>query len=319
MTRRGWVLFLAMGVIWGVPYAMIRVAVRDLDPVVVAGGRTAIGALLLLPIALSGRSLGPVLRRWPWLLAYTLVEISGPWLLLGHAETRLNSSTVGLLVAAAPLVSIVVVTAAGFEPFDARRLVGLLIGLGGVVALVGLDLDLSDLGALAAVGVTAVGYAVGPIIVNRKLADLPPMGVVTASLLAAALMYAPFMAWRWPARVTAPAAWSVLGLAVLCTATAFLLFFALIGEVGPARATVITYLNPAVALAIGVTMLGEPITAGMSLGYPLVVLGSILGTLRSPAAPLVRIRTPFRGTKRVRIPTKGAPGGEPEVVDDRAG
>ncbi len=281
MTRRGWALFLALGVIWGVPYAMIRIAVRDFDPVVVAGGRTAIGALLLLPIALYGKSLGPALRRWPWLVAYTLVEITGPWLLLGHAETKLNSSTVGLLVAAVPLVAVVVVTALGHEAFDSRRVVGLLVGLGGVLALVGLDIDLSDFGALAAVAITAVGYAVGPIIINRKLADLPPMGVVTGSLLLAAVLYAPFVAWRWPERITAPAGWSVLGLAVLCTAVAFLVFFALIGEVGPARATVITYINPAVALVIGVSLLGEPLTAGMAIGFPLVILGSILGTAKA--------------------------------------
>ncbi|MCM6778611.1 DMT family transporter [Nocardia sp. CDC159] len=283
MTQRGWVLFLVLGVIWGVPYAMIRVAVRDFDPVVVAGGRTAIGALLLLPIALYGRSLGPVLRRWPWLVVYTLVEITGPWLLLGHAETKLNSSTVGLLVAAVPLVAVVLIMALGHETFDSRRLVGLLIGLAGVVALVGLDVDLSDFGAVAAVAVTAMGYAVGPIIINRKLADLPPMGVVTGSLILAAVIYAPFALWRWPERITAAASWSVLGLAVICTALAFLVFFALIGEVGPARATVITYINPAVALAIGVSLLDEPLTAGMAIGFPLVIAGSILGTAKARA------------------------------------
>ncbi|MBF6327022.1 DMT family transporter [Nocardia transvalensis] len=281
MTRRGWALFVSLGVIWGVPYAMIRIAVRDFDPVVVAGGRVGIAALLLLPIALYTKSLGPVLRRWPWLLAYTLVEISGPWFLLAHAETTLNSSTVGLLVATVPLVAMVLLAVLGHDAFDRRRVVGLLIGLGGVVGMVGLDIDLSDYGALAAVGCTAVGYAIGPIIVNRRLADLPPMGVVTASLLVATAGYAPFVAWRWPERITAAAGWSVLGLAVLCTAVAFLVFFALIGEVGPARTTVITYLNPAVALLIGVALLDEPLTAGMAIGFPLVILGSVLATART--------------------------------------
>ncbi|ATL70087.1 DMT family transporter [Nocardia terpenica] len=284
MTRRGWVLFLAMGVIWGVPYAMIRIAVRDFDPVVVAFGRTAIGSLLLLPVALFTGALLPVLRRWWWLLAYTLVEISGPWLLLGHAETRLNSSTTGLLLAAVPLVALVLVAALGHDRFDARRVLGLVVGLIGVGTLVGLDIDLSDLGALGAVGLTVIGYATGPIIINRKLADLPSMGVVTGSLVFATIIYAPFAAWRWPERFTAPASWSVLGLAVICTATAFLVFFALIGEVGPARATVITYINPVVALLIGVSLLGEPLTIGMAIGFPLVIAGSIVGTVRARAA-----------------------------------
>ncbi|MBU3065249.1 DMT family transporter [Nocardia sp. NEAU-G5] len=285
MTRRGWVLFLAMGVIWGVPYAMIRIAVRDFDPVVVAFGRTALGALLLLPVALYTKALGPVLRRWGWLLAYTLVEITGPWLLIGSAETKLTSSTVGLLIAAVPLIAVVIVAVLGHDRIDARRIVGLIVGFGGVATLVGLGLDFSDMGAFAAIGVTAIGYAVGPVIINRKLADLPSMGVVAASLALAALIYAPFAAWRWPVRFTASASWSVVGLAVICTAAAFLVFFALIAEVGPARATVITYINPAVALLIGVALLGEPLTVGMAIGFPLVIIGSILGTARAKRQP----------------------------------
>ncbi|MGK8511207.1 DMT family transporter [Nocardia asiatica] len=281
MTRRGWSLFLAMGLIWGVPYAMIRIAVEDLDPMVVAFGRTLIGGLLLLPIALYRDVLAPVLRRWRPLLLYTLVEITGPWFLIGYAETTLNSSTVGLLIAAVPLIAVVIVTVLGHDRFDARRVIGLLVGFAGVTALVGLDVDLGNPAAIAAIGLTTIGYAVGPIVIDRALADLPPLGVVTGSLLLAAAIYAPFAGWLWPARITADAAWSVLGLAVLCTAAAFLLFFALIAEVGPARATVITYVNPAVAILLGVTALDEPLTAGMAIGFPLVILGSVLGTARS--------------------------------------
>jgi drug/metabolite transporter (DMT)-like permease len=127
----------------------------------------------------------------------------------------------------------------------------------------------------------AVGYALGPIIINRKLADLPTMGVITASLIVAAALYAPFSIWLWPARITAPAAWSIVGLAVVCTAVAFLVFFALIAEAGPARATVITYINPAVAITLGVLLLNEPFTAGMAIGFPLVILGSVLATARA--------------------------------------
>ncbi|MGW4774097.1 DMT family transporter [Nocardia sp. NPDC004278] len=284
MTRRGWVLFLAMGVIWGVPYAMIRIAVEDFDPIAVAFGRTFLGALILLPIALYTKALAPVFRRWRPLLLYTLVEITGPWLLIGFAETTLNSSTVGLLIAAVPLIAVVIVTKLGHDRFDARRTVGLIVGFAGVAALVGFDIDLTQPAAIGAIGLTTIGYAVGPIIINRALADLPPLGVVTGSLILAAVIYAPFAAWRWPAHFTADASWSVLGLAVICTAAAFLVFFALISEVGPARATVITYINPAVAILLGVTLLDEPLTIGMGIGFPLVILGSILGTARARAA-----------------------------------
>ncbi|MEU6831879.1 DMT family transporter [Nocardia beijingensis] len=304
MTRRGWALFLAMGVIWGVPYAMIRVAVVDLDPIVVAFGRTLIGGSLLLPVALYAGALAPVLRRWRPLLLYTLVEITGPWLLIGYAETTLHSSTVGLLIAAVPLIAVVIVTVLGHDRFDARRVAGLLVGFAGVAALVGLDVDLGNPAAIAAIGLTTVGYAVGPIVINRALADLPPLGVVTASLLLAAVIYAPFAGWLRPSHLTADAAWSVLGLAVVCTAVAFLFFFALIAEVGPARATVITYINPAVAILLGVTALDEPLTAGMAIGFPLVILGSVLGTARGRGEARTDLAAPATPEAAVPLPER---------------
>lgn len=288
MTRRGWVLFGALSVIWGVPYLLIKVAVRDLDPVVVAFGRTLLGALLLLPVALRRRDLAPVLRRWRWLLLYTVVEIVGPWWLLGHAETRLNSSTAGLLIAIVPLIAAVLTAAVNRHRPDAerlsgRRIVGLGLGLAGVVTLVGFDVHLDDLPSVGAAVLTAIGYAAGPLLISRKLADLPPMGVIAASLALAALLFSPFAVLLRPARVSAEAGWSVVGLAVLCTATAFVVFFALIAEVGPARATVITYVNPAVAILLGVAVLEEPFTIGTALGFALVILGSVLATSRGSA------------------------------------
>lgn len=280
MTRRGWVLFGALSVIWGIPYLLIKIAVTDVDPLIVALGRTLIASVLLLPIALYQRALLPTLRRWKVLLVYTVVEISGPWLLLGHAETTLNSSTAGLLLAVVPMIAAVILTVTGHDRFDARRILGLVIGFAGVGCLVGFDIRFGDLAAVGAVMLVAVGYAIGPIIINRRLADLPPMGVVTASLIIATVLYAPFSVWFWPERVTAAAAWSIVGLAVICTAVAFLVFFALIAEAGPARATVITYINPAVAITLGVVLLNEPFTLGMAIGFPLVILGSILATAR---------------------------------------
>lgn len=281
MTRKGWTLFIALSLIWGVPYLMIKVAVADIDPLVVVFGRTSIGSLLLLPIALHRKALRPVFRRWRWLVVYTLVEISIPWLLLGHAETVLTSSTAGLLLAVVPLFAAVLLTILGHDRLDTRRLAGLLIGLGGVAALVGLDIHFNDLLAVLAMVGTAVGYAIGPIIINRKLADLPPMGVVTGSLLLATVGYLPFVPFLWPTHVSAASVWSVAGLAVICTALAFLVFFALIAEAGPARATVITYVNPAVAIVLGVLVLREPFTIGTAIGFPLVILGSILATART--------------------------------------
>ena len=281
MTQRGWVLFLALGLLWGMPYLLIRIAVSAIDPLVVAGARTLIGALLLLPLALQRNALAAGFSQWKWMLAYTIIEINVPWLLLGHAETRLNSSTAGLLIAVVPLFAAVIVTRLGHERLEPRRLLGLGIGFAGVALLVGIDIQFSDLPAVAATMVVALCYAIGPIIINRKLADVPAAGVVTASLILATLIYAPFVPFLWPEHVPASAAWSVVGLGTLCTAAAFMVFFALIAEVGPARATVITYVNPAVAIVLGALVLSEPLTLGMAIGFPLVIAGSVLGTWRS--------------------------------------
>ena len=280
MTRRGWVLFGALSLIWGIPYLLIKIAVADVDPLIVAFGRTLVAAVLLLPIALYQRALIPVFRRWKLLLVYTVVEISGPWLLLGHAELTLNSSTAGLLLAVVPMIAAIILTATGHDRFDSRRVLGLVIGFAGVGCLVGFDIQFGDLMAVGAVMLVAIGYAIGPIIINRRLSDLPPMGVITVSLIMATVLYAPFSVWLWPERITAPAAWSIVGLAVICTAAAFLVFFALIAEAGPARATVITYINPAVAITLGVLLLNEPFTIGMAIGFPLVIIGSILATAK---------------------------------------
>lgn len=309
MSRRGWLLFAAMGVIWGVPYLMIKVAVTVLTPASLVFWRTTIAAVLLVPLAASRGQLRVLLPRWRPLLAYTVAELGVPWLLLSSAEQRLSSSLTGLLVAAVPLVGALLGWLGGrrggesgeraTERLGVRRLIGLLVGLAGVACLVGLDLGRGDVPALVEMCLVTIGYAVGPYVLVRYLSDAPGLGVVAASLALTALAYLPFgiaqLPGRWPSpRVTG----SVLVLALLCTTVAFLLFFALIDEVGPVRATVITYVNPAVAVALGVLLLGEPLTAGIGIGFALVLVGSILATRRSAGdAGGVALRTSNRSRR----------------------
>jgi drug/metabolite transporter (DMT)-like permease len=273
-----------MCVIWGVPYLMIRVAVRELAPVTLVFLRTTLGALLLVPFAAARGELRPLLRHWRPLLAYTAAEVAIPWVLLARAEQRLSSSLTGLLIAAVPLVGAVVVGLTGArEQQGGRRWAGLLVGLVGVGALLGLDIGQVDAVAIVEIACVAVGYALGPIILSRSLGDAPALGVVAGSLVVAAVAYAPFAAFRWPDSMpSAHVVESVVGLSVLCTALAFLLFFALIAEVGPVRATVITYVNPAVAALLGVTILSEQLTAGMLVGFALILAGCVLATGRGP-------------------------------------
>jgi drug/metabolite transporter (DMT)-like permease len=288
-------LFGCLCVIWGIPYLLIRVAVKELSPAFLVFARTAGGALLLLPLAARRGQLRVLLPRWRPLLLFTVVEIAVPWLLLSRAEERLTSSLTGLMIAAVPLVAAAVTAATGsaHRP-EGRSWGGLLVGILGVGALVGLDFGRVGLVPLLEICVVVLGYTTGPMVLSRSLSDLPALGVIAASLTTAALVYAPFAAFEIPRRVRLDVALSVVGLAVVCTALAFLIFFALIAEVGPVRATVITYVNPAVAAILGVAALGERFTVGMGIGFALVLAGSVLATgqrrgARADAAPLVEV------------------------------
>jgi drug/metabolite transporter (DMT)-like permease len=282
VSRRGWLLFAAMCLVWGVPYLLIRVAVRDISPAGVVFLRTAIAALLLLPIVVRRAQLRPLLARWKPLLLYTLIEVTAPWWLLAKAEERISSALAGLLIAAVPLMSVVLVRLIGHDdPIDRARLIGLFVGLAGVGALVGLELGDVHALSVGAVLLTAFGYAAGPLVLTRRLVDLPAVGVVMVSLVVTAIVWSVPAALDPPEHVGAKAVASVLALAVVCTAAAFLVFLALIAEVGPTRATVFTYVNPAVAILLGVVFLDERFTLGMSIGFPLVLAGSFLATRRT--------------------------------------
>lgn len=286
MSRRGQVLFLAMCVIWGIPYLLIKVAVRDLSAPQLVFARTAPAALLLLPVAIRRGYLRPLLAQWRVVVVYTAVEVAGPWFLLSSAEKRLSSSVSALLIATVPLIGAGLALAIGHEDrLDRRRLAGLLLGLAGVAALVGVDLHGTNLVAVAEATLTAVGYATGPLIISRRFADLPGLGPVAASFALTALAYAGIALRNPPAHLPAEVVGSVAVLALVCTALAFLVFFALIREVGPARATVITYVNPAVAVALGVILLGERLSLGVAIGFPMILAGSLLATGASRRRP----------------------------------
>jgi drug/metabolite transporter (DMT)-like permease len=287
VTRRGLVLFGLMSVIWGIPYFFIRIAVEEITPATLVFGRTAIAAAILLPIALLRIDLRLVLRRWRWVVAFAAVEIAGPWVLLGSAEQHISSSLAGLLVAGVPLVGSAIALGTGsVDRLGRTALLGMLVGLVGVVAIVGGDFVASDATALLSVGVVVVGYAIGPAILSRRLAGLPSVGVMALSLTLCALVYAPIAAVQWPSVMPSTNTLaSVATLAIVCTAAAFLLFAALIAEIGPVRATVITYVNPAVAAVLGVLVLQETFTVGMAIGFALVILGSTLATRPARTAP----------------------------------
>jgi drug/metabolite transporter (DMT)-like permease len=282
VSRRGLVLFIAMSVIWGIPYLLIKVADEGVSVPVLVFARTGVAAALLLPLALRRRQVRVLLPHWRWLAVFAVVEIIGPWFLLSNAERRLSSSLSGLLVATVPIIGAVLAKLTGDrERLTVIRWAGLLVGLGGVALLAGRAAS-GSAWPVVEVLLTATGYAIGPLIASRKLGELPGLGLTAVCLAAAAVVYAPAAMLTLPhalppARVIA----SLAVLAVVCTALAFLLFFMLIAEVGPARATVITYLNPAVAVALGAGVLGERITPVIVVSFVLILGGSVLATRRA--------------------------------------
>jgi drug/metabolite transporter (DMT)-like permease len=280
------VLFALMSVIWGIPYLFIRIAVAEVSPAFLVLARTAIAAAILLPIALVRVDLRPIIARWRWLAAFAAIEIAIPWILLGSAEQKVSSSLAALLIAAVPLVGVVIALLTGrSERLGPTGMLGLLVGLVGVAAIAGGDFGTTDPIALVQLAIVAVCYAAGPVILVRRLDGLSSVGVMALSLTLTFLVYVPIGLLQWPAAVPSSAViGSIVTLGVLCTAIAFLLFAALIDAVGPVRATVITYVNPAVAAVAGVVVLNETLTPAMIVGFGLVTIGSVLATRRPGAS-----------------------------------
>ena len=286
MTRRGWLQFAAKGVIWGIPYLLNKVADGGVSVPVLVCTRVALGSLLLLPAAVRGGYLGALKGHVRWLAAFTAFEIVGPFALLSSAEKRLPSSTSGLLIAAVPIFSaLLAIATRGSDRSTWGRWAGRGIGLGGGAVRAGPGAGHGDAWPVTEVLLTALGYAIGPLIASRKLADLPPVAVNTVCLGAAAVVYAPLAALTWPRSVpSVQVLLALAGLGVICTGAAFLVFFRLIAEVGPARATVITYVNPAVAVTLGVIILGERLTPAIGAAFVLILGGSVLATRPGSAA-----------------------------------
>jgi drug/metabolite transporter (DMT)-like permease len=298
MPRRAMALFALMSVVWGIPYLMIKVAVKHLTPADVVECRTLLGALILLPLALRQGRVRDLARVWKPLAVYCVCELAVPWFLLSNAERRIPSSLSGLLVATVPLIATIGAYLTGNrEVLERRRVGGLLIGLAGVGVLLGLDVHGAELGSVAQVLVVAVGYAVGPLIADRYLADQSSLALSAVSLAVVAVAYLPVSLVQLPARVPpATVISAVVVLGAVCTALAFVAFFELIREVNPTRATLITYFNPFIAVILGVAVLGESFQPSTAAGFVLILLGSWLasGRVRSGAAVVAVVAEDLR-------------------------
>jgi drug/metabolite transporter (DMT)-like permease len=283
MSTRAWLIFAALSALWGIPYLFIKVAVDGgMTPGMLAWGRVVLGALVLSPWALRAGTLCALRSHWRWLLAYAVAEIAIPFPLIAVGEQHVPSSLAAIIIAAVPLI--IALLALRFdraERVTGRRMVGLVIGMFGVVALVGIDVAgrLSTLVGAAAILLAAVGYSAGPMILKKHLYDLDPRAAMGGSLAIAALVLTPVALLDFPSRMPSAAALggvAILGL--LCTATAFSLMAVLVVDVGPSRASVITYVNPVIAVALGIMVLGEQPGATAIAGLLLILAGSWIST-----------------------------------------
>lgn len=278
MSKTGWTRFAILGFIWGIPYLFLKVAVEEISPAVVVLGRVGIGALILLPIALHRRVLFIPRKYWPFALLYAVTELIGPWYFITAAEQKITSGLAGLLIATTPIWAALLASIFGDKSvWHTSRLFGLIVGFIGVIAVVGIE-SLSgrqDIVAIGMVILAAMGYAYAINMITRRIPDVSGLGLNTWAMIITAIAFLPFAIATWPATTPSlEAMGSVVVLGVVCTAIAFVVFFKLVAEVGPPRASLITYLNTAVAVLLGVVILDEPFTLGIAIGLPLVLIGS---------------------------------------------
>lgn len=290
MSARAWALFAAVAFLWGIPYLFIKVAVDDgISPFFLSWSRLVLGAAVLLVLAWRAATLGPLRGQWRWIALFAFIEISLPFPLIAAGEQHVSSSLAAILIAAVPLF--VAMLAVRFDPEErvgGRRLVGLVVGLAGVVALVGIDVagERDELIGALAILLAALGYAAGPIVLKARLAAIDTRATMGASLAAAAALLTIPAFLTWPGESpSGDAVLSIVVLGLFCTAAAFVCWGLLVAEAGPGRASVITYVAPVVAVTLGVAILDESVGLGSAVGLVLILSGSRLATGADPQPP----------------------------------
>jgi len=287
MSRRAYFHFAVTGVLWGIPYLLMKVAVRDIPPTVIVCGRVLIGAAILIPIAIHQKVLIDAIRNWRYVLPYAFFEMMIPWILITNAEKKISSGLAGLLIATVPIWSTIFASMTGDKTvWHSKRLAGILVGFVGLIGLVGYEsiIGSSDPLSIAMMLVTAMSYSYATNMISQKLPNVSGIAINAVAMIFTAIAYAPLMILQFPeaGTVSKEAALSLIALGVFSTALAFISYFIVMKEIGPARASVGTYVNTAVAVVLGVLILSEPLTIGIMIGLPLVMIGSFLAS-RKPS------------------------------------
>jgi len=285
MSRRNWFLFIFIGFLWGIPYLLIKVAVDELSPSVIVFSRVAIGSTILIPMAMKRGSLMPAIKAWKYVIPYAIGEMVGPWFLITAAEEKMTSGLAGLLVATVPIWATLIASFHGDKSvWQSKRLIGILIGFVGIVLVVGIESfsGRQSIVAIFMILIAAIGYAWAVTMVTAKIPHIEPISINAVAMVFTMFVYLPFLILHAPEKTPSiEAIGSVVVLGLFPTALAFILFFQLIKDIGTARGSLVTYLNTAFAVLLGVIILGEKFTLGIAIGLPLVLIGSYFASRKT--------------------------------------
>jgi drug/metabolite transporter (DMT)-like permease len=287
VSRKSLFYFLLVGFLWGIPYLLMKVAVEEIPPSAIVAGRTLIGAAILIPVALYRKTFKGAVLGFKYVAFYALLEMIGPWILISTAQKKIDSGLAGLLISTVPIFAAIITSLRGdHSVWQFKRMFGIVVGFIGLIAVVGIESfsGNSHPASIAMMILAAMGYSYAIIMVTTNLPLVDGIAINGLAMAITSIFWAPLAIAQWPAQVTLKPALSLIALGVLCTALAFLIFFKLLVEIGPARGSLVTYLNTSVAVVLGVIVLNEPITIGLIVGLPLVLIGSYLASKKSESA-----------------------------------
>jgi hypothetical protein len=287
VTRKSLFYFLLVGFLWGIPYLLMKVAVEEIPPSAIVAGRTLIGAAILIPVALYRKTFKGAVLGFKFVAFYALLEMIGPWILISTAQKKIDSGLAGLLISTVPIFAAIITSLRGdHSVWQFKRMFGIVVGFIGLIAVVGIESfsGNSHPASIAMMILAAMGYSYAIIMVTTNLPLVDGIAINGLAMAITSIFWAPLAIAQWPAQVSLKPALSLIALGVLCTALAFLIFFKLLAEIGPARGSLVTYLNTSVAVVLGVIVLDEPITIGLIVGLPLVLIGSYLASKKSESA-----------------------------------
>ena len=284
MSRKSLFYFLLVGFLWGIPYLLMKVAVEEIPPSAIVAGRTLIGAAILIPVALYRKTFKGAVLGFKFVAFYALLEMIGPWILISTAQKKIDSGLAGLLISTVPIFAAIITSMRGDHTvWQFKRMFGIVVGFIGLIAVVGIESfsGNSHPASIAMMILAAMVYSYAIIMVTTNLPLVDGIAINGLAMAITSIFWAPLAIAQWPSQVTLKPALSLIALGVLCTALAFLVFFKLLVEIGPARGSLVTYLNTSVAVVLGVIVLNEPITIGLIIGLPLVLIGSYLASKKT--------------------------------------